>query len=245
MSSPSPDGCLRFTGPTPSFLCPLSANTYGIDFLAFKIRDMDSRSVVFEISKDVNASAPDYPEDFDYDQLRTISYKFPAAFLRFRTVGTTLRFKVGPREVKDFRMIERHYFKNRLLKSYDFNFDFCIPNSTNEWEAIYDMPKLAPTEIAEMLAAGAEDCQSDSFYFVEGKLIMHNKAKYQYVEGATVATGGAGAPTSSSSSGVTPSSTTTTSSSTPASSSSSGSSSSGSSGSGGATTPAESKGAPK
>jgi len=39
-------------------------------------------------------------------------------------------------------MIERHYHAgtHALLKSYDFNFSFCIPNSTNEWEAIYDLP---------------------------------------------------------------------------------------------------------
>ncbi len=32
-----------------------------------------------------------------------------------------------------------------MLKSYDFNFSFCIPNSTNEWEAIYDLPRYTHT----------------------------------------------------------------------------------------------------
>ena len=36
-------------------MCPISANTYGIEFLAFKIRDMESNTVVFEVSKDPNA----------------------------------------------------------------------------------------------------------------------------------------------------------------------------------------------
>lgn len=52
----------------------------------------------------------------------------------YKTVGTRLVFSVGDKEVNDFRMIERHYFKGRLLKSYDFLFNFCIPNTTNEWE---------------------------------------------------------------------------------------------------------------
>jgi hypothetical protein len=71
------------------FLCPLSANTYGIDFLSFKIRDMDSQHVVFEVAKDPNAAPVAYPDGFDYNQLRSINYKFPAQFLRYETVGTT------------------------------------------------------------------------------------------------------------------------------------------------------------
>ena len=34
----------------------------------------------------------------------------------------------------------RFYFRHTLLKSYEFKFPFCIPNSTNSWESIYDMP---------------------------------------------------------------------------------------------------------
>ena len=51
-----------------------------------------------------------------------------------------LKFKVGGQPVKNFRMVERHYFQDRLLKTYDFTFPFCMPNSVNEWEAVYDMP---------------------------------------------------------------------------------------------------------
>ena len=94
-----------------------------------------------------------------------------------------LRFRVGPQEVHNFRMIERHYHNGTgaLMKSYDFNFSFCIPNSTNEWEAIYDMPQISEREVQSLIQHGSS---SDSFYFVNGKLIMHNKAKYQYVDSA-------------------------------------------------------------
>ena len=34
-------------------------------------------------------------------------------------------------------MIEVHYFRGRMVRVYDFTFGFCIPNSTNSWEAIY------------------------------------------------------------------------------------------------------------
>jgi len=180
-NSPSPADVLALKVPTDAFMCPITANTFGIDFLAFKIRDMSTGKCVFEVAKDENAPAPEYPPNFDLDQLRSINYKFPAEFLRYRTVGTTLRFKVGPQPVRNFRMIERHYFKNRLIQSYDFNFTFCIPNSTNEWESIYDMPVLSEAEVAEIIAS-PEQTKSDSFYFVEGQLIMHNKATYTYVD---------------------------------------------------------------
>jgi hypothetical protein len=111
----------------------------------------------------------------------------------------SLRFRVGPQEVHNFRMIERHYHNGtgELMKSYDFNFSFCIPNSTNEWEAIYDMPPLHEREVQSLIENGS--C-SDSFYFVNNKLIMHNKARYNYVEnygyGQTGANQGAGGSSS-------------------------------------------------
>ena len=76
-------------------------------------------------------------------------------------------------------MIERHYFKNILVKSFEFKFDFCIPNSTNTWESIYTIPELDPKLKQEMID-NPWMTKSDSFYFVEDKLIMHNKALYNY-----------------------------------------------------------------
>lgn len=40
-------------------------------------------------------------------------------------------------------MIERHYFRDHLLKSFDFDFGFCIPNSRNTCEHIYEIPQLS------------------------------------------------------------------------------------------------------
>jgi hypothetical protein len=78
-------------------------------------------------------------------------------------------------------MIERHYFQNQLVKSYDFSFGFCIPGSTNSWDAIYDLPPINEDIIQKMIANPYET-QSDSFYFVGDELIVHNKARYQYVK---------------------------------------------------------------
>ena len=40
-------------------------------------------------------------------------------------------------------MIERHYFKGQLVKDFDFAFGFCIPGSTNNWDALYELPALS------------------------------------------------------------------------------------------------------
>ena len=68
-------------------------------------------------------------------------------------------FRVGDKGVNDFRMIERHYFKvslfacglsisiissqDKLLKSFDFVFGYCIPGSDNTCEHIYEFPRLS------------------------------------------------------------------------------------------------------
>ncbi len=101
---------------------------------------------------------------------------------------------MGDKPVNKFRMIERHYFKERLLKSFDFEFGFCIPNSRNTCEHIYEFPQLSENlskrlaavcahtilpAVQEMIAQSYET-RSDSFYFVDNKLVMHNKADYAY-----------------------------------------------------------------
>lgn len=78
-------------------------------------------------------------------------------------------------------MIERHYFKNRVIKSYEFKFGFCMPKSKNTLEMIYDLPELSEEERVEM-SSNPWETKSDTFFFVEGKLIIHNRAEYNYTE---------------------------------------------------------------
>jgi hypothetical protein len=50
-SDVAPDDVLQLTNVTKNFLCSPKANVFGIDFTRFKIRDMDSGTVLFEIAK--------------------------------------------------------------------------------------------------------------------------------------------------------------------------------------------------
>jgi hypothetical protein len=129
----TPDSVLKLTEATSDFLCPLTANTYGIDFLYFRIRDLDSGTVLVEVAKEEEDPKEEgkVEEPVDDSISRTIKYHFGPDFLNLRTIGTTLEFSIGELAVINFRMIERHYFRDTLLKSFDFNLEFCIPNSRN------------------------------------------------------------------------------------------------------------------
>eukprot|EP00500_Bicosoecida_sp_ms1_P008303 CAMPEP_0203817026 /NCGR_PEP_ID=MMETSP0115-20131106/18280_1 /ASSEMBLY_ACC=CAM_ASM_000227 /TAXON_ID=33651 /ORGANISM="Bicosoecid sp, Strain ms1" /LENGTH=228 /DNA_ID=CAMNT_0050725941 /DNA_START=55 /DNA_END=738 /DNA_ORIENTATION=+ len=200
---PSIDDVLALKAPTPSFLCPLSANTYDIVFKEFEVSDYGSKRVIFRVGGDDSGAPPpdfDYGADFDEDQLRTIKYDFSTDILRLPVIATKLIFSVGDQEVRDFLMVERHYFRDRLIKSFEFSFPFCIPNTTNTWEAVYDVPPL-DKDLTMDIVKSPYEVVSDSFYFVEGKLIMHNKALYRYFvpdddEATLVATSTRDAPAS-------------------------------------------------
>ena len=173
-STVTPKDVLKFTSATSAFLCPIDANIYGIKFGKFTLRDADTNKVLYSVSPIEGAPL------VVGDASRLIRYKFPKDFLTLKTISTAVEFKVGPKEVKNFRMIERHYYKSKLIRSYDFTFGFCIPNSANTWELIYSMPEFTEDEITEM-AKHPFETKSDSFYFVENQLFMHHKAEYAYV----------------------------------------------------------------
>ncbi|XP_066597322.1 protein unc-119 homolog isoform X2 [Prorops nasuta] len=149
--SVTPEMVLHLPTITDKYLCSPDANVYDIDFTRFQIRDLETGSVLFEITK------PPAPEcdnkqdaDADYDESecedtntgRFVRYQFTPQFLKLKTVGATVEFLVGARPVNNFRMIERHFFRDKLLKTFDFQFGFCIPNSKNTCEHIYEFPTL-------------------------------------------------------------------------------------------------------
>lgn len=185
----SPQNVLRLDRVTEEYLCSPEANTYGIDFTRFKIRDLESATTLFEIAKPATGETGDgdggeetEKEDggeVDPNAGRFVRYHFTPQFLKLKTVGATVEFSVGNKPVKNFRMIERHFFRDRHLKTFDFDFGFCIPSSRNTCEHIYEFPSLEQKLVDQMVQFPFET-RSDSFYFVDNILIMHNKADYAY-----------------------------------------------------------------
>lgn len=179
----SPEDVLTLSKITEGYLCVPDANIYNIDFVRFKIRDLDTGTVLFEIAKPSvlleDNQTEGKVEETDLNSGRFVRYQFTPKFLKLKLVGATVEFTVGNKPVNKFRMIERHYFRNKLLKTFDFEFGFCIPHSKNTCEHIYKFPNLDPETIEEMIQYPFET-KSDSFYFVEDRLVMHNKAEYAY-----------------------------------------------------------------
>jgi hypothetical protein len=178
----TPQDVLRLEKPTDGFMCPLAANTYGIEFFQFTISDYNSKKIIFELGRDL-PPPPDISVDLTavgYDLGRKIRYNFSEDVLKLPLIQTSLVFGVGQKSVEGFRMIERHYFRDELVKSFDFEFGFCIPGSTNTWDQVYSLPAMSPSLLEDMIQNPYET-KSDSFYFVENKLIMHNKASYKYL----------------------------------------------------------------
>ncbi|CAD5225455.1 unnamed protein product [Bursaphelenchus xylophilus] len=190
----TPDDVLRLRRITEGFLCRSEDNVYDIEFTKFRIRDIDTDTILFEINKPTleELSALEAEEDDEADlkeeektdeappfSPRFIRYYFKPSFLQLKNVGATMEFSVGDMPVNKFRMIERHYFRETLLKSFDFEFGFCIPHSKNTCEHIYHIPQLSDEMMKEMIQNPFET-RSDSFYFVDDRLIMHNKAAYAY-----------------------------------------------------------------
>ena len=158
------------------------------DFVLFDVGDDSDVNNKEEIKKseeeerakkEAEEKAKKEEEEDIYKSARMIRYHLGPDFLDLKNLGSSLTFTVGDKPVKDFLMIERHYFNDTLIKSFEFKFDFCIPNSVNTWESIYTIPEIDP-EIKKKMIAEPWHTRSDSFYFVGDKLIMHNKAIYNY-----------------------------------------------------------------
>lgn len=189
----TPNDVLQIQRITNRYLCSSDANIYDIDFTRFCIRDLESNTVLFEIAKPLSSDGEDEPDSeieevADPNAGRFVRYQFTPQFLKLKTVGAKVEFVIGEKAVEKFRMIERHFFRDRLLKTFDFEFGFCIPNSKNTCEHIYEFPTLS-IELMEEMIKHPFETRSDSFYFVDDKLIMHNKADYAYNGGINIDSG--------------------------------------------------------
>ena len=184
---PSPAEVLAHFSVTEDYLCTPEDNVYQIDFTRFKIRDLHSNATLFEIAKppgnmksdedEVDPNAGRFvryqftPEVFNILHIIASDTKITFQFLKLKNVGATVEFSVGSKPVKNFRMIERHFFRGQHLKTFQFDFGFCIPNSVNSCEHIYDFPKLDKKQ-QDLMIAHPFETRSDSFYFVDDKLII-------------------------------------------------------------------------
>lgn len=179
---------VALTEPTTDFKCKLKDNCYALQFLHFEVKDHQTKQVFYQHNQDPLPNAEMLINDDDYDAetlkvfdgMRTIAYTFSKNFLSAKAVSSTLKFKVGDLPVKNMFIVDHFFFQGKLIKSFKFQFPFCAPNSTNEWEYVYDFPALSEETKAQMVARPGET-RSETFFFVDGKIALHNKAEYRFV----------------------------------------------------------------
>lgn len=133
----TPDLIRTLTEPTAKFLCALKDNEYDIKFGAFRIREMDSGITLVDVRDgDLDTNISDEMDP----TTRLLKYHFGPDFLGLKTIGLQVEFSIGEKPVPNLIMIERHYFRGKCIKSYEFKFGFCMPKTTNTLEMIYDLP---------------------------------------------------------------------------------------------------------
>ncbi|XP_061672449.1 protein unc-119 homolog B isoform X2 [Syngnathoides biaculeatus] len=121
----SPDHVLGLRAVTEDYLCKPEDNIYNIDFTRFKIRDLETGTVLFEIAKPPNSGPVEAEEgsgDFDVSAGRFVRYQFTPAFLKLQTVGATVEFTVGDRPINNFpvtRVNTFMSFHNFQMTSFD------------------------------------------------------------------------------------------------------------------------------
>ena len=139
----TPEDVVCLTSATKEYLCPKSANVHGIEFTRFKVRDTVSQQVLFDIAK---SSEDTVEEDDDVTSGRFIRYDFPPQLLNLSSLGATIEFSVGDGEIKNFTMVERHFFHDLCLKSFHITLPFCFLNSTNTCESVSYTHLTLPTK---------------------------------------------------------------------------------------------------
>ena len=180
----TPEYVRNLNGPSDRMFCKLKDNDK-VRFGQYKIRDYTSGMDLMHITEEQQIMADKHArqeeEDGNIDlNTRTIKYHFGPHFLDLQTLALSLEFFVeGEEPIKDLLLIERHYYGDKLLSAFEFQFPFCMPKSKNEWEFVYDLPKLASDEKQELIESPWETF-SDSYFFADGQLIVHNKACYSY-----------------------------------------------------------------
>ena len=70
------------------YLCTPAANIYKIDFVRFKIRDIESGDTLFEVNKSEEEEEEE-DEDTEPQATRYVKYHFPPQFLKLKRVGAT------------------------------------------------------------------------------------------------------------------------------------------------------------
>jgi len=175
METVSPKDVLLFTHPTKTFICPEGANSeQQIEFLQIKFRNLHDGLIFFE--SPIQRASKGKPQ-----QSNIFYYDLGIDFLRLGSVGVSVTFHSGQKEIQKLRMIENHYFQDRHFKTFDFVFGYVQPKSEYLWELIYEFPPFNKQQEKMIVEQPFKLC-ADTFVFADEELIIHNKTVFRFLE---------------------------------------------------------------
>jgi len=135
--------------------------------------------LAIQVQSDPNRKPPMFFSTQNEDKYRIIRYDFDQSFLQSSSFSTLLSFRLGQSDVYSIRLIEKYYFRKDLVMSFDFDFGECKANSDNTWECMYTIPKIDST-VRKSMIENPYETTSDSYIFVDNRLVVHNKATYSF-----------------------------------------------------------------
>ena len=138
------------TKPTDRILCTLKDNQY-IRFGEYSVQCYDSRTPLLQVDAQTNKQMDDFARQQEEEgtltmDMRVLKHEFPRAFFQLRNLELNLEFTNvnGDQPLQNLVLIEKHFFNGEVLSQFEFNFPFCMPKSTNNWQYVYELPQLSP-----------------------------------------------------------------------------------------------------
>ena len=141
-----------------------------VSFLRLKVTIGESSNAeeLFDIRMAGEEQAPSASE---------LSYVLPAKALGALCSAHT-EFRAD-KMIEQFRMVERFWFGNTLLKEILMDFGFCIPGSTNTATITYDWPPI-DDDLRQEILDNPQKVRCDSLYFNKEVLFMHHRSHFTY-----------------------------------------------------------------
>jgi hypothetical protein len=68
----------------------------------------------------------------------------------------------------------------RKISKLIFSLASCEPESVTNWDNIYEMPEIDNKILDDYQGVDPKDISSDTYFFVDGVMIIHNKSYYLY-----------------------------------------------------------------
>ncbi|CBY16461.1 unnamed protein product [Oikopleura dioica] len=102
--------------------------------------------------------------------------RIPKRILKCKSVCRELNFS-SKELIENFSLVQRIYFKGRLMEEWPFHFGFVMPNTTNSWENVIEAD--AAGVLGASLLSG--NIEIETLFFNESVVISKSRVRVFYV----------------------------------------------------------------